>query len=330
MRKFLVILFLLLAPRAAFPQAEANRTANGNLTAAATTCNAAACTMLVLQPGASTATIQLTGTFVGTVTFEVSSDFETTWAAILGNPIGGGAQASSATATGVWAFQVGAQSHIRARCSAFTSGTIVTWILSSIGAGGSPPGGLTLVGNQNVNVAQINGITPLMGNGVTGSGSHRVTVASDNTAFTVNAAQSGTWTVQPGNTANTTAWLFKLGDVCSGAKTFVSINQTANTQLLTGTASNRTYICAISLVTATAQNIALVAGTGSVCGTSTVGLSGGTTAATGWNFAANGGIAEGGANATIKKTTVDADNVCLLQSGAGQVSGTLSYVVAPN
>lgn len=58
----------------------------------------------------------------------------------------------------------------------------------------------------NENVAQINGVTPLMGNGVTGTGSLRVTVASDNTAFGVNAIQSGTWTVQPGNTANTTAW----------------------------------------------------------------------------------------------------------------------------
>lgn len=64
-----------------------------------------------------------------------------------------------------------------------------------------------LPANQSVNVAQINGVTPLMGNGVTGTGSQRVTIASDNTAFTVNAAQSGTWTVQPGNTANTTPWL---------------------------------------------------------------------------------------------------------------------------
>lgn len=71
------------------------------------------------------------------------------------------------------------------------SGTVTT----------SPPA------NASTNVAQINGVTPLMGNGVTGTGSQRVTIASDNTAFTVNAAQSGTWTVQPGNTANTTPWL---------------------------------------------------------------------------------------------------------------------------
>lgn len=68
-------------------------------------------------------------------------------------------------------------------------------------------GSWSLAANQSVNVAQINGVTPLMGNGITGTGSPRVTIASDNTAFTVNAAQTGTWTVQPGNTANTTPWL---------------------------------------------------------------------------------------------------------------------------
>lgn len=45
------------------------------------------------------------------------------------------------------------------------------------------------------NTKQINGVTVLMGNGVTGTGSQRVTIASDNTAFTVNAAQSGTWNI---------------------------------------------------------------------------------------------------------------------------------------
>lgn len=52
------------------------------------------------------------------------------------------------------------------------------------------PDSVALPANQSVNVSQINGITPLMGNGVTGTGSQRVTIASDNTAFSVNAAQA--------------------------------------------------------------------------------------------------------------------------------------------
>lgn len=56
-------------------------------------------------------------------------------------------------------------------------------------------GSWSLAANQSVNEAQINGVTPLMGNGVTGTGSQRVTIASDNTAFSVNAIQSGTWNI---------------------------------------------------------------------------------------------------------------------------------------
>lgn len=56
-----------------------------------------------------------------------------------------------------------------------------------------------LTANQSVNVAQINGVTTLMGNGVTGTGSQRVTIASDNTAFSVNATlQTQTDTVMVG------------------------------------------------------------------------------------------------------------------------------------
>jgi molybdenum cofactor biosynthesis enzyme len=41
-----------------------------------------------------------------------------------------------------------------------------------------------------VNIKEINAVTPLMGNGGTGTGSLRVTIASDNTAFAVNATLS--------------------------------------------------------------------------------------------------------------------------------------------
>lgn len=50
---------------------------------------------------------------------------------------------------------------------------------------------LTLPANASVNNAQINGVTPLMGNGVTGTGSQRVTIASDNTAFPIKVASAG-------------------------------------------------------------------------------------------------------------------------------------------
>lgn len=45
------------------------------------------------------------------------------------------------------------------------------------------PDSVALPANQSVNVAQINGVTPLMGNGATGTGSPRGTISSDNTAI---------------------------------------------------------------------------------------------------------------------------------------------------
>ena len=102
---------------------------------------------------------------------------------------------------------------------------------------------VALAANQSVNVAQINGVTTLMGNGVTGTGSQRVTIASDNTAFSVNAVQSGTWTVQPGNTANTTAWLTnqsgRLTANTSSYNDYTSVNVTtaAYVQLVASTTS---------------------------------------------------------------------------------------------
>lgn len=58
------------------------------------------------------------------------------------------------------------------------------------------PDSVALPANQSVNVSQINAVTPLMGNGTTGTGSQRVTIASDNTAFSVNATlAAGTATV---------------------------------------------------------------------------------------------------------------------------------------
>ena len=77
--------------------------------------------------------------------------------------------------------------------------------------------------NSAVNVAQMNGVAVTMGNGVAGTGVQRVAIASDNTAFTVNAAQSGTWTVQPGNTANTTAWLVQDVSGTTGGMSFSAL-----------------------------------------------------------------------------------------------------------
>lgn len=51
-------------------------------------------------------------------------------------------------------------------------------------------GSWSLAANQSVNVAQINGVAPTMGNGVSGTGVQRVTVASDSTGALIAKGQT--------------------------------------------------------------------------------------------------------------------------------------------
>lgn len=61
----------------------------------------------------------------------------------------------------------------------------------------------TTPGTTNaVSLSQISSNSILTGNGVTGTGSQRVTIASDNTAFSVNAVQSGAWSLTANQSVN--------------------------------------------------------------------------------------------------------------------------------
>lgn len=118
----------------------------------------------------------------------------------------------------------------------------------------------------------------------------------------------------------------RYADPCSSAaKASVPISQTASTRILLGP-SRRVFICSVMVVGADAENIALVEGVGTTCGTGTVGIIGGTTAATGPNLAANGGFSLGGGMGAV--AIGDGVDICLLQSGAGRVAGTLTYALA--
>jgi hypothetical protein len=194
-----------------------------------------------------------------------------------------------------------------------------TALIGKAGIDQTTPGttnGVALVG--------VNGATALAGNGVTGTGSARVTISSDNSnsagiggSATGSAVPSSARYVGGNGSGNLTGVT-----VCDN---WTAISQTTGTQIITGTSAKKTYICSINIVSATAQNIALVGGTGSVCATSTHAIAGGTTAATGWNFAANGGLTQGSGIGVIMQAGTAADNLCLLMSSTGQLSGTISW-----
>lgn len=121
----------------------------------------------------------------------------------------------------------------------------------------------------------------------------------------------------------------RTGDPCSyGTKINIPISQAASTELFTGTASNRTYICNIVLTqpAASTQTFSLVSGTGTVCATSTGAMIGATTAANGVQLP----FAYGNGAAWVAKSDTDADNICLLQSTTDRIAGNIVYVVAAN
>jgi hypothetical protein len=111
------------------------------------------------------------------------------------------------------------------------------------------------------------------------------------------------------------------------AKTNFTGSQTASTQIIPGTSAKKTYICSMHLVAAAAEIVNIIAGTGSVCATGSSVVMGSTTVANGMSYAANGGFTLGNGAATVMQATaVNADNVCLTQSGGSRVTYQGTYV----
>lgn len=89
------------------------------------------CAMLVIG-GYTGISLQVTGTWVGTIQFEASLD-GSTWVALSGFPANSTTAASSTTGNGMWnASVIGAR--VRARFSAYTSGTAVVTIRATLTA----------------------------------------------------------------------------------------------------------------------------------------------------------------------------------------------------
>jgi hypothetical protein len=110
----------------------------------------------------------------------------------------------------------------------------------------------------------------------------------------------------------------------------VDIVTAATTELINGAGSgNYVYVCSVNLVTAGANNVALVEDDTDGCASITAGMAGGTTAGEGWNLAANGGLTLGNGAGTVMKSAGTNRYVCLVTSANVQLSGTITYALAP-
>ena len=185
-----------------------------------------------------------------------------------------------------------------------------------------------------MNVTQFGSNNIATGTGASGSGIPRVTISNDSTLAanqSVNLSQINSQTAANGGV--TGSLLAETG--CAGqtvANTLTAaINNAAsssNLKIITKASAKKIYICGINIgPTASAVNVALVSGTLTTnqCDTSTTGLAGGATAATGWQFAANGGLTMGNGVGLVAGPAATNTDVCLLFSGAVQVSGVVTY-----
>lgn len=112
---------------------------------------AAEADVTISQGGAGTVTFQLSGTFSATVTFEATNETgaNPTWVAVPAANVNTGATATTTTAAGIYRILASAYLRVRARCSAYTSGTINVVAVASLGNTASG-GTVTLTGTSVV------------------------------------------------------------------------------------------------------------------------------------------------------------------------------------
>lgn len=181
------------------------------------------------------------------------------------------------------------------------------------GASFDPMPGSAALG-VSTNVTKLAGTAVSVNGGNVDNGTQRVVLATD----------------QPTNTNP-----IKVTQGCAGravADTSVtpinSAGAATTLKLATGALGKAIYVCAINIgPTGAAVNVALVSGTkvSTECDTSTLGMAGGATAATGWNIAANGGLTFGNGIGVVAKTAGTNTDVCLLIGSTVQVSGTITW-----
>ena len=188
-----------------------------------------------------------------------------------------------------------------------------------------------LTANQSVNVAQINGVTPLMGTGIMGTGSHRVTLASDQTAvstvgvFSVKVDQTTPGTTNAASLSHLAANAVAVGNGASST----GVLRVAQVNDGTGVLAGVTTVTTVSTLTNQSQEggVAISLNAGAVdTGTRRVVQANGA----GKTILSTGGSAAGAGNNTLVAagtnklkvfafsltTTSTTAMTCIFQSGA--------------
>lgn len=110
---------------------------------------------------------------------------------------------------------------------------------------------------------------------------------------------------------------------------FTPVSIAVDTQVITaGNANMFIYICSYNFNAVAADVFSIVEGTGTVCATGLKAMVGATTAAAGLSLATAGSINYGGGTGAVTKTSVAGNNVCILRTTAGPLSGVVGWTTA--
>jgi hypothetical protein len=280
-----------------------------------------------------------TATFQFTAAQNLKQDLTTWGATVLGTPTNFGTTPGAVVAGSVNASLFLGTTAARSNQTTTGTGTMDVNIVGSLGATNSATNGTFMRLTDNTTaVGVIAGTTALKTDlssvAGTAAGTAAAGVLKVGVVGNANAAfDAATAAAPPANrlaigglTSGATGGLMLSPTYCDQFAN-VNIVTAVTTLIVTGVSGRHVRICGISLVTAGANNVNFLSGTGATCGTGTTGMAGGTTAATGYNFAANGGIAQGSGIGIINQTNATGDSVCIITSAAVQLSGRISYAI---
>lgn len=128
-------------------------------------------------------------------------------------------------------------------------------------------------------------------------------------------------------------FVFKTTDPCSDNLLTVpvpfDVAAAQTTEIAVAVSGSYIYICAVDLVVAGANNIAIVEDDTDNCASPSAGMNGGVTAAEGWNLGSNGGTGRGNGNAWVMRTAATNRYVCVITSTTAQTSGSFKIATAP-
>lgn len=119
---------------------------------------------------------------------------------------------------------------------------------------------------------------------------------------------------------------FAVADIACHETT--AIHQTASTQVVHGTGGFRIGVCGIVFISAHAQGIAIKEGLGTICATGQQPLLGSIREDNSMVTAASGGLSSIASSPWLVTRGV-ANNICVMQTGTGTVSGVITWRPVP-